>query len=472
MSYTSVALITLIAYKLLLLGIGLWASRQTQNQEDFILAGRGLGPVVAALSYSASASSAWTLLGFSGIAYVMGVSAIWIGTGSVLGAIVAWAWVAPRLRQRALSQGHLTLTDFLAEGIEGKWRRAIVYLASLIILFSFAFYVAAQFQGAGNTFSSAFELPSTQALLLGAAVIMLYTLLGGFWAVAVTDAVQGALMFAVALLLPALALLEVGGLSGLANGLNSASLDWGAGNAGLMFIGFLFGSLATGLGTFGQPHLLNRFMALRDDKALRQARWMSWGWYIVVFGGMFLLGLCGHVLFPVIDNAESIFFVASESLLPTVLAAIVLAAVLSAIMSTADSQLLVAAATLSNDLGIGKHVGQNGGHSALLVSRLSIVGLTLVAVCLAIYLPASIFSRVLFAWSALGAAFGPLVFARLLNISVQPSLAFFAILIGFSASVFWYLQPNAVGDIAERLLPFVLGALVIAGGTQLSQMRR
>jgi len=461
MEKTTVVAITLITYKLILIGIGFWASSRNKNEEDFFLGGRGLGPVVAAISYSSSASSAWTLLGLSGAAYVMGLSVLWVAGGSCLGMLVAWFWVGPRLMSYSRGKQQITVTDFLADDSTGNARRAIVWTASGIIIFSFTFYVAAQFQGAGNTFSSSFGLSMTNSIFLGALIITIYTLLGGFWAVSVTDTVQGTLMGLTALLLPIVALSEAGGWSGFVQALQAVStpaqLSLTADNAGLMAIGVIVGGLSIGLGTFGQPHMLVRFMALRDEKSLKQARIITIGWYGVVFGGMVLLGLIGHVLYPGIDNPENIFFTLTDSLFTPVLGAILLAAVLSAIMSTADSQLLVAASAIAHDLGLGKKHAQR----SLLVSRLTIVGLVIFSVLVALYLPEKIFSRVLFAWVALGAAFGPTLFMRLAGVQLKPVGVLLSILTGFSLAVVFYLMPNTTGDILERLAPFCAAFAVL-----------
>jgi sodium/proline symporter len=461
MDRTTAVLVTLVVYKLVLIGIGIWASRRTHSEGDFFLGGRGLGPVVAAISYSSSASSAWTLLGMSGAAYLLGVSALWIAAGSVTGMLVAWYWIAPRLMTLSRERQYITMTDFLLADAGGGRRTALKWSASLILVVSFVFYVAAQFQGAGNTFASTFGLSMRESILLGAVIIMVYTLLGGFWAVSVTDTVQGLLMAATALLLPAVALAAVGGVGGFLEGLRAVStpaqLSFTAGNAGLVAAGIVLGGLAIGFGTYGQPHLLVRFMALRDGRALRQARVITIFWYLAVFFGMCFLGLVGHVLHPGLDNPETVFFVLTESLFPTLLGAVLLAAVLSAIMSTADSQLLVAASAVAHDLDLGHRLP--GG--VMLISRLSIVALVVLAVLVAIYLPERIFSRVLFAWIALGSAFGPLVFVRLAGRAVAPERALASIWVGFSVAVALYLAPSAPGDIAERLLPFTLALLVL-----------
>ncbi len=464
MSTSSVILVTLIAYKILLIAIGIWASRRTHTEDDFFLGGRSLGPVVAAISYSSSASSAWTLLGMSGVAYVMGVGSLWIVAGSVLGMLIAWYWIAPRLMAASRERGLVTLTDLLLGDLTGQVRRILLWSISLIIVISFSFYVAAQFQGTAATFSSSFGLSMPTSIITGAVIIMVYTLLGGFWAVSVTDTVQGLLMAATAVLLPLTALAAVGGWSGFIEGLGAVSsatqLSLSAGNIGLAGAGFVIGLLCIGIGTFGQPHLLVRFMALRDERALRQARALTLAWYLLVFLGMCFLGLVGHVLFPVTDDPERIFFVLTEELFSPILGAVLIAAVLSAIMSTADSQLLVAASALAHDLGLGR----GSPARALLVSRLSIAGLVVLAVLIALFLPEAIFSRVLFAWIALGSAFGPLVFARLGACSIHPAAILASVILGFASAVALYLAPNTPGDIAERVLPFTIASLCLILG--------
>lgn len=461
MEKTTIVAITLMVYLVLLITIGIWATARSKSAVDFYLGGRSLGPIVAAISYSASASSAWTLLGVSGAAYVLGISVVWIAAGSFTGMLVTWFWIGPRLIAYSRERKQITLTDFLADDTTGAARRGIVIVASVIIIFSFIFYVAAQFQGAGTTFASSFGLSMTSSILLGAFVIMLYTLLGGFWAVCVTDTVQGTLMAVTALLLPLVAVSAAGGLHGFVAGLvatsSAAQLSWSAGNSGLVALGMILGGLSIGFGTYGQPHLLVRFMALRDEKSLRQARVITIVWYLVVFSGMCLLGLVGHVLYPAIDNPEAILFLFTDRLFHPVLGAILLAAVLSAIMSTADSQLLVAASAIAHDLGLGRKYPRR----IVLISRLTIFVLVVLSVTVAIYLPEKIFSRVLFAWIALGSAFGPTVFMRLARVRLRPAGVLLSIISGFTLAVIFYSMPDTPGDVLERLAPFCLAFAVV-----------
>ena len=459
---TSVIITTLVLYNIVLIAIGLWAESRTKTQEDFFLGGRKLGPIVGAISYSASAASAWTLLGMSGAAYVLGFSALWIAGGAVLGCIIAWLWVAPKMMTYSRKNNILTLTDFLAHGTDDGWKKASVIFASIVILISFTFYIASQFQGAGNTFALTFGISASSSIMLGGGVILLYTLLGGFWAVSVTDTLQGMLMLLSAVLLPTAAYVELvsqaGSFSaGLESVYDADALTLSGKNIGMAAIGMIVGNLAVGLGAIGQPHLNVRFMAMRDKKALNIARIIGIAWYAIVFFGMCLLGMIGHALMPNIDNPENIFFALTESVFTPIIGAILLATVLSAIMSTADSMLLVAASTLAHDLGLGKYfTGRE-----ILISRIAIIGISALSIVVAIYLPASIFSRVLFAWNALGAAFGPLVLVRLAGIKIQQSYAFFAMVTGFSLAVLFYSMDNPPGDILERVAPFTCGIIIL-----------
>lgn len=454
METATIVALTLIAYKLVLIGVGAWASRRNHTGEDFFLGGRQLGPWVAGISYSASASSAWTLLGLSGAAYTLGVSVIWVALGSISGMFVAWYVIAKRVREASHNDNLVTMTDFFVHDVQGDWRPALIRSIAFIILFSFVFYVAAQFQGAGTAFSGAFGMPRTQAILLGALIVLVYTWLGGFWAVSLTDTIQGAVMAMAAIALPIMTLIHLGGISGFIDGLTASAtsdqLSLTGANVGLLGLGVILGGLSIGFGTYGQPHLIVRFMALRNDSARRQAAIITAVWYVVVFMGMVFLGLAGRVLFAELDNPEQVFFQVADSVFPALVAGLLTAAVLSAIMSTADSQLLVSASVLSHDLKL-----ENRFRSRLLIGRLAVFSVVVLATLVALFLPAQIFARVLFAWVALGAAFGPLLFARLWQWRIEPRLQVVGIWLGFGLAVLLSWLPNTAGDVAERLLPFL-----------------
>lgn len=474
MDASAVVLATLVVYNGVLLGIGAWAQRRTQAADDFFVGDRALGPVVAAISYSASSSSAWTLLGMSGAAYALGLPAVWLALGGVVGMVLAWHFLAPALMRLSHRHRLVTMTDLLALGIDGPWRRAIVVTSSLIVIVMFVFYVAAQFQGAGAAFERLFGLPMATNIVLGAAIILAYTLLGGFSAVSVTDVVQGTLMAFVALALPLGALAACGGFGGFLDGLRAVStpeqLSLSGRNVGLAGAGVIVGTLAVGLGTFGQPHLMVRFMSLRDDTALRRARWITLMWFIAVFGGMCFAGLAGRVLLPPLANAESLFFALTDRLFPVVMGAVMMAAVLSAVMSTADSQLLVGASAVVHDLGLQRRLP----HGRLLLSRLAMTAMVVAAIVVALTLPATIFERALLAWTALGAAFGPLIFFRAADAEVAPVAVFGSIVAGFSLALLFHFNPGSLVQLwlhpqlsptlLERGLSFAVATTILWAG--------
>lgn len=456
-----VVLTTLVLYKVLLILIGFWAQRRVNSEQDFFLASGQLGPWVAAVSYSASSASAWTLLGMSGLAFSIGLSALWVAAGAVLGCAFSWVFLAPRVMATAQAKPMMSATEYIALGTQGRERQCIVILASSIILFCFVVYIASQFQGAGNTFASTFDMSSANSIVLGGSIILLYTLLGGFWAVSVTDTLQGLLMMAAAILLPVAAVVQLDGPGEFWAALTSQSsaqyLSLTGSNLGLTAVGMVVGSLGVGISALGQPHLLVRFMALRDNKALRQGQIIATTWYTVVFFGMCLVGFAGQLLVGDLDNGELVFFAVNAELFPSALGAVLLAAVLSAIMSTADSMLLVTGTTVAHDLGITRRYRLQ----ALLVSRLVIAVISVGAILVAIYIPATIFQRVLFAWVAIGSALGPVILCRALQLRFPSGRILPAIASGFIAAVACYVLPNTPGDILERLLPFSLGMAVL-----------
>jgi sodium/proline symporter len=455
MTRAEAILFTLVVYKLVLVAIGLWATRRTRDTGDFFLGGRRLGGWVAAISASASSSSAWTLVAVSGMAYLWGWPALWLFPATLSGFLVNWLWVGPRLMRASRASGAITLTEFLAgpDAREG-WPRRIVLLASGVVLFSFTFYIAAQFQAAGSAFASAFELEMRTAIMIGAAVVLLYTLLGGFWAVSVTDTLQGLVMALTALVLPIAAVIAAGGPGEVLAALAAQGPSpGGPPTAGIAAVGFVFGTLGIGLGYPGQPHVVNRFMALRDSRALRDGQVIALTWAVIIYAGMLTVGLAARALYGGQLADEQVLFEVTNRLFAPVVAGIMIAAVLSAIMSTADSQLLVAASSVSHDLP--RH-----GRGSLAVSRLVVALISALAVAVAVVLPQTIFARVLFAWTALGAAFGPPLLVRLAGFEVPPARVFAAMATGFAGTVCFYWLPNMPGDWLERLVPFFVSLAI------------
>jgi sodium/proline symporter len=481
-SNTQIVLATLIVYKLVLIGVGLWASRRNKTESDFFLAGQGLGPWVAGLSYAASTSSAWVLLGFTGFVYTNGLAALWMIPGIWAGYVGVWLFFGRRLREETAKEGHLTLTDFISARVSGRLKALIAVAASLMIVFCFVFYIAAQFGAAASAFETQFGLGTTESVLLGAAVVLAYALLGGFWAVSVTDMLQGFLMAIIAVALPAAALIAVGGpaqlFSTLAATAPAGYLDFTGGQAGFVLGGFVLGVWGVGMGALGQPHLLARLMAVKDEAARLRGFFIAMSWAVVVFVGMTILALSGRALIGGGSNGEALFYQLANDLLPPILAGIVIAAILSAVMSTVDSILLSASAAVSHDMGMARRFK----GLEVLVSRLVMVSIAALAVWLTLSVDSTIFARVLFAWAALGAAFGPIVVMRVLGFEPGGLHILLAMISGFAMTVFFnamgMIDPGQLtgimavlsdlarlpGDPFERVVPWILPLLLLWSG--------
>lgn len=467
MSSNTVVLLTLIGYKLLLLGIGFWASKRVKSEADFFIAGKGegqgLGAWTAGLSYAASTSSAWVLLGYTGLVFSKGLVALWLIPGIFSGYVLTWLVMGPRLNAETEERGHLTIVDFITGDVGEKWRRIIGIVCALMILFCFVFYISSQFQAAGNALTSVFGINSTEAILLGATIIVIYCLLGGFWAASITDALQAAVMLLACVLVPVMAVVNAGGFGNIMSALQAdqapAYFSLTGGVTGMVGTGVALGLLGTGLGALGQPQLLNRIMATKDAKTRRQGAAITIGWGMIIYTGLTLLALTAKSLALDVDG-EHLFFEAAEAFLPAVLAGVVIAAVLSAVMSTVDSLLLAAASAVSHDMGLE----YNSPKKALLFGRIAMVGVAVLAVLLTLYLPKDIFSRVLFSWVALGAAFGPTILTRCLGWHVKGGFVLTAIVAGFAIAVYSANQSSVSADMFEKWVSWIVGMLILFAG--------
>ena len=448
--------VTLLAYLIAVIAIGVWAQRRVTDSSDFHLAGRNLGPLVASLSASASSSSVWTLLGVSGAAYLWGLPAAWLVPAVLSGFAINWFLVAPRLLTASRDNGSLTLVEFLADGCDAGTARRLRTLGALLILFCFSLYVAAQFQGAGSAISAALPVSGTLAIGAGAIVVVGYVLLGGFWAASVTDALQGLMMLVVAVVLPAAALTAVGGPVPLLDALAASEAGPADPATPLVTAVFVAGLFGIGLGYPGQPHVVNRFMAMRSAGDIGQARAVALAWAAVIYTGMVLLGWCGRLLMPALEVNERVLLALGLELLPAVLGGMISGGVLAAIMSTCDSQLLVASSAVSHDLGHGR--------GSLAVDRMVVVAVGLAAVVLALYVPETIFARVLFAWQVLGNGFGPLLLVLLWVGPVTGPYRLGAMAGGAGLTIVLSFLPDAPGDALERLMPFALALAVAYAG--------
>ena len=464
MSDTTVVLVTLIAYKLVLLGVGWWASKRVSDESDFFLAsgagGGGLGAWTAGLSYAASTSSAWVLLGFTGMVFTQGAVGLWLVPGIFAGYLLTWLLMGPKLNAETAAKGHITIVDFITDGMSGHLKRATGLLCAGLILFCFVFYISSQFQAAGNALDEVFGLGIAEAVILGAIVIVIYCLLGGFWAASITDALQAAVMLFACILVPVATVVAAGGIGAVIETLHGREhhdyFSFTKGAAGMAGLGVAMGLFGTGFGAMGQPQLLNRIMAVRTQTERKKAALITIGWGAVIYSGLICLAFAGRAL-QVDTGGESLFFAAAQNYLPSVLAGIVIAAVLSAVMSTVDSLLLAAASAVSHDSGIAYETPKR----ALLFGRLAMIGVAVVAVFLTLFLPQEIFSRVLFSWVALGAAFGPVLLVTCLGMDVRDGFKFAAICAGFVLAVTAYGIDGTEADVVEKWGSWVTGLLIL-----------
>lgn len=461
----------LALYVVALLLIAWRAQRRTRGGEDFHLAGRSLGAWAAGISSTASSESGWVTLGAVGMTYVHGVSGLWYAPGCLLGYLVNLYLVAPRLRTLSLEQGSLTLVDVLSR----RWgdpRHTVRLTAVGIVVASMMTYVAAQMTAAGKAIQSTLELsqvslggvelsPYALGVLLGALVITAVTALGGFRGVAWTDLFQGLLMAGALLALPAYAVAHLGGLEALWRGLgeiNPQFLSASGGMVGSALAGFVMGELGIGLGYPGMPHVVTRYMATRSEEELRRMRLIGVLWGVAVFYGAGVVGLAARVMAPALgDPEQGLMFVAMRLLHPA-LAGLMLAAVISAILSTVSSQLLVAASSVSYDVVegvLGRHPDE---RRSLRLGRLTVLAVGGVGLLLALAESRVVFWFVLFAWSALGASFAPLVLLALGRRGMNHFGVLAGMLTGTGVTVVWKVGRNSAQAAAIGVPLAVLGA--------------
>ena len=455
-------MISFVLYLGIVTVIGIAAFRRTHNIDDYILGGRKLGPVVTALSAGASDMSGWLLLGLPGAIYLAGVREIWIGVGLVLGAWCNWRLVSYRLRLYSQASGNaLTLPDYFESRFRYRSRALRVVSASVILLF-FTFYTASGLVGGALLFESSFGMDYHLALLIGGTIIVSYTFVGGFLAVSWTDALQAVLMMTALVMAPLLAWQALGGGSAMVDTLQQVNPDSINLFAGMTWLGFV-SLMGWGLGYFGQPHILARFMAVNDPMQLVRARRVAMVWMVVVLLGSMLTGLAGMAYFAdsPLANPETVFVVLSQQLFNPWIAGLVAAAILSAIMSTIDSQLLVSSSVISEDFYRVFVRPDARPREMLIVSRMAVVLIALLALWIATDRNSRVLDLVSYAWAGFGAAFGPVILLSLYWRSMTASAALWGMVAGSLTVVLWARVSGGIFDVYEIVPGFLLGSMTI-----------
>lgn len=453
-------------YLLFMISIGVLYYRKTENLADYILGGRKLNSWVTALSSQASDMSGWLLLGLPGYAYLAGMEAIWIGIGLAVGTYLNWKFVAKKLRQYTQVAGDAITIPVYFENRFRDDTHALRIISAILILVFFLLYTSSGLVAGGKLFNTVFEIPYQQALLIGALVIISYTFLGGFMAVCWTDFFQGMLMVCAIVLVPAAAIKGIGGYGSTVDLIQSIDPQllnpWTALAGGAIP---LISNLAWGLGYFGMPHILVRFMAIESPDKVKQARLIAMVWVVISLIFAVVVGLVGraylHPEFLGAGGSETIFMVLVNSLFTPVIAGILLAAILAAIMSTADSQLLVAASAFTED--IYRIVMKKDASEKELVwlGRLAVIAISSIAYMIARDPNNSVMGLVSYAWAGFGAAFGPIIIFSLFWKRTTRNAALGGMVSGGLMVILWKQLSGGIFDLYEIVPGFVLSCIVI-----------
>ena len=463
--------LTLGLYFVAMLAIGLYAYRKsTSDLSGYMLGGRSLPPSVAALSAGASDMSGWILMGLPGAMFVSGISSSWIAIGLLLGALLNYLIVAPRLRVFTQTAGDaLTIPDYFAKRFfdDGISLRLI---ASTVIIIFFTLYTSSGLVAGGKLFESSFGLDYSTGLFITAAVVVAYTLFGGFLAVSLTDFVQGSIMFVALILVPFVAYSQFDSIAEINQAIaatNPTYFNWFEGLTAMAIIS----SMAWGLGYFGQPHIIVRFMALRDIKDMPTMRNIGMGWMLITLIGALAIGYTGvayvtHFKFE-LNDPETIFIVFSQILFHPLITGFLLAAILAAIMSTISSQLLVSSSSLTDDF-YKTFVKRDASDKELVfIGRLSVFLVAVIAGVLALDRDSTVLSLVSNAWAGFGAAFGPLVIFSLYWRQMTQKAAMAGMIVGAATVLIWIYAPISVdgeslSSVMYEIVPgFILSSLAI-----------
>lgn len=457
-------LLTIGLYFTLMLGIGIYAWRKsTADSSEYLLSGRSLGPAVTALAAGASDMSGWLMLGLPGAIYVSGLAESWIGIGLFAGAWANWLLVAPRLRAQTEQYGDaLTIPEFLGNRFADD-SHILRVAASLVIVIFFAVYSASGLVAGGKLFETAFGLPYQTGLWVTASVVVAYVVLGGFLAVSLTDFVQGTIMMIALAVVPVVALADFDpatSVGAVLRGIDPGMTSFFAGTTALGIVS----AAAWGLGYFGQPHIIVRFMAIRSVKDIPTARVIGLSWMAISLIGAIAVGLIGRAWFTAhatpLDDPETVFILLGQVLLHPLALGFLLSAILAAIMSTISAQLLVTGSSLTEDF-YRLFVRRNAGEKeVVLVGRLSVVAVAAVAMLLAQNPDGSVLSLVSNAWAGFGAAFGPVILLALMWPRMTLGGALAGMVTGAAVVILW-IQMGWSATLYELVPGFAAAMLAI-----------
>ncbi len=477
MEFSVYTVIAFAAYALLILGIGIWSFRKSKNMSDFFLGGRQLGSWTTAISAQASDMSGWLLMGLPGSVLVGGLTQSWIAIGLFIGTYLNWRIVAARLRKMSYAAGDaITIPEYFQKRFFNN-SPVVRFICAAIIFFFFLIYTASAFSGGAKLFNFVFGTDYTLSLTIGALIIISYTFLGGFLAVCWTDLIQGMLMFAALVVVPIIVLVQTPNLGEAFNNAmkNGAITEYYSSFIyspdGSLALTTIVSGLAWGLGYFGMPHILVRFMAIKSSDLIKKSRIIATIWVFITLAAAVLVGIFGMTFlnspgnealkaqFEKMGDSEKIFMFLSSSLLPALIAGVVLSAILAAIMSTADSQLLVTSSAVTNDMF--KLFKKNASEKTLMwISRGTVIVVAIIAYFLALDPNSSVMGLVSYAWAGLGAAFGPAMLLSLFWKRMTMPGAVAGIAAGGASVIIWENVPAFAGTGIYSLLPAFAIAMI------------
>ncbi|BEJ72241.1 sodium/proline symporter PutP [Campylobacter coli] len=468
--------IMFVAYAALMLYIGFYFYRQNKNTEDYFLGGRSLGPVVSALSAGASDMSGWLLMGLPGALYASGLIESYIAIGLSIGALLNWSFVAKRLRiYTSVIANSITIPDYFETRFDDD-KHILRIVCAIVILIFFTFYVSSGLVGGAKLFEATFGIRYEYALTTGTLIIVAYTFLGGYKAVCWTDLLQGLLMMGALIVVPAVMLYHLGGFGeamAVIEEIKPNALSMGEGIGALSIVS----ALAWGLGYFGQPHILVRFMSIRSTKDIPAATFVGISWMVISLIGACFIGLLGiayvHKFELTLQDPEKIFIVMSQLLFNPWIAGILLSAILAAIMSTASSQLLVSSSTIAEDFYKRIFNKEASNKTVMNLGRIGVLLVALVAFVISTDKESSVLSIVAYAWAGFGASFGSVMLFSLFWSRMTRVGAILGMITGAVVVVLWknYLAELFNFPIYEIVPGFVAASAVIIIASLLTQVR-
>lgn len=468
--------IMFVAYAALMLYIGFYFYRQNKNSEDYFLGGRTMGPVISALSAGASDMSGWLLMGLPGALYVSGFIDSYIAIGLTIGASLNWIFVAKRLRiYTSVIANSITIPDYFETRFDDD-KHILRIVCAIVILIFFTFYVSSGLVGGAKLFEATFGIRYEYALTTGTLIIVAYTFLGGYKAVCWTDLLQGLLMMGALIVVPAVMLYHLGGFGeamAVIEEIKPNALSMGEGIGALSIVS----ALAWGLGYFGQPHILVRFMSIRSTKDIPAATFVGISWMVISLIGACFIGLLGiayvHKFELTLQDPEKIFIVMSQLLFNPWIAGILLSAILAAIMSTASSQLLVSSSTIAEDFYKRIFNKEASNKTVMNLGRIGVLLVALVAFVISTDKESSVLSIVAYAWAGFGASFGSVMLFSLFWSRMTRIGAILGMITGAVMVVLWknYLAELFNFPIYEIVPGFVAASAVIIIASLLTQVR-